>query len=181
MTLMSRSPANALAVCFVVVVLLALATISTCRGASLAYGRQAERSRERSVAVVSRLTQVPIRRACLGSEGDGVRTYIAETGPLSSQQIAALQARLAQDARVMCELEVLGPGDPAGTDVPAWFDSAPLPSRVVDRCDYYRVDGRSHLLLRTDGTALVYHREHGIRGPEWPDGSELGAPWALCE
>lgn len=135
-----------------------------------------DESREQSIVVAHEVLGVPVRRACIGVEGDSVRFMVAESTPLSSAELASLRGRLSQGAREQCAFPARG----VRSDVPGWFDWDPAPERVLDRCMYSRHVGRTLILMRTDRVVLVAHRDYGTPTPAWPDEASLAHHWHNC-
>lgn len=135
-----------------------------------------DESRSRSILVAHEVLGVPVRRACIGVEGDSVRIMVAESAPLSPEELDQLRGRLSHGAREQCAFPARG----VRSDVPAWFDWDPSPERVLDRCVYARNVGRTLVLMRTDRVVLVAYRDYGPATPVWPDEAALAQHWHNC-
>jgi hypothetical protein len=165
---------------FVAVLGIAVLLVSVVYWTSQWRASSAAEQRAAARTLVETMTGVEIRRACVGVEGDGVRFFIAESAPMSSAEIAAYQLRLSNGARVACNQPVLGPGGPMGEGVPWWFDWDPSATYFLDRCVYSRINERTELLMRSDHTLLVAHREDSIERGLWPSDTDLASMWSDC-
>lgn len=135
-----------------------------------------DESRQEAVRVAQEVLGVPVRRACIGVEGDSVRILVAQSEPLSTDALRSLRGRLAEGGRVQCGFPATGVRD----EVPTWFEWNPPPERFVERCAYPRHVGRTLVLTRTDQSVLVDYRDYGPAAERWPDEALLAHHWHNC-